>query len=503
VALGPPRRAAPLGIPLVIAVLAGFSPDGRPDRAALTRAHDAWLGESGADLLVVEPDDPRAALAGLRLEVAEAEAAVAPGGLARAAAILAASAASSVEPAGFWRGGSRIPEPYATVWEFEEVAAKTPGPPAPLPPGSPAAPVALRRAAGGDGSRLSTEAWTVHSFAFRRGHARPEVAALVPPGSARVLEIGCGEGALGAGLERAGARVTGVEPDAGAARVAASRLSRVVPRGLNEAWDEIGNGWDAVVAADVLEHLDDPLGALRRLRERCRPGAALVVSLPNASHAAVLGGALKGRWDLALEGVVADDHRTWAGGPGWRRLLAACGWRVEAARPVTHMSPRVEPWVRVLEEAGLPEAETTAIQWLFVARAATPEGSLELGGRDAAYAALAEDPVGAARGAAAASGEASWTLPNAVSGAALEALLMGDVALGEARTALSCGFTAAGLARRFRGSGLGAAVTGLGSEALPPRVAAALEAARRAGLRADAEAVSSRRLGLNVRVEAR
>jgi SAM-dependent methyltransferase len=486
----------------VIAVLVGPSWDGGPDRAAFTRSRDGWLGESGPDLLVVEPEDPRAASAGLRLDVAEAEASVAPGGLARAAAILAASDASSVEPAGFWSGGSRAPEPYATVWEFEEVAATAPGPPAPRPPASPAPPVVLCRA-GGDGSRLSTEAWTVHSFAFRRGHARPEVAALVPPGSARVLEIGCGEGALGAGLERAGARVTGVEPDAGAARVAAGRLSRVVPRGLDEAWDEIGDGWDAVVAADVLEHLDDPLGALSRLRERCRPGTALVTSLPNAAHAAVLGGALMGRWDLALEGVVADDHRTWAGGPGWRRLLAACGWRVEAARPVTHVSPRVEPWVRVLAEAGLPGAETTAIQWLFVARAATPEGSLELGKPVPAYAALVEDPVGAARAAAEASRETSWTLPNAVSGIALEALLAGDVARGEARAALSCGFTAAGLARRFRGSGLGAAVTGLGSEALPHRVVLALEAANRAGLRTDADAVSSSRLGLKVRVEAR
>ncbi|HQQ79682.1 MAG TPA: hypothetical protein PLB01_20235, partial [Thermoanaerobaculia bacterium] len=194
---------------------------------------------------------------------------------------------------------------------------------------------------------------------------------------------------------------------------------------------------------------------------------------------------------------------TWAGGPGWRRLLAACGWRVETARPVTHVSRRLEPWVRALAEAGLPEAETSAIQWLFLARADAPEGSLELGRSNVAFAALVEDPVGAARAAATASGEASWTLPNAVSGAALEALFRGDVVLGEARAALSCGFTAAALARRFRGSGLAAAVTGLGRDALPPRVAHALEAADRAGLRTDAEAVSSSRLGLMVRVEAR
>jgi len=408
-----------------------------------------------------------------------------------------------VEPAGFWRGGPRPVEPYATTWEFEEVAAEAPGPPTSVSSAAPAAPAVLHRATGGDGSRLSAEAWTVHSFASRRRHARPEVAALVPPGSARVLEIGCAEGALGAELEKAGVRVTGIEPDAAAARVAASRLTRVVPRGLDEAWDELGDGWDAVVAADVLEHLDDPVGALRRIRERCRAGAALVVSLPNASHAAVLGGALQGRWDLALEGVVADDHHTWAGGPGWRRLLAAGGWRVETALAVPYVSPRVEPWVRVLAKAGLPESETTAIQWLFVARIATPERSLELGERNAACAALVEDPLRAARDATEASAEASWTLPNAVSGGALEALFAGDLVLGEPRASLSCGFTAAGLARRFRGSGLDAAVSFLGSEALPPRVAAALEAAAHAGLASDVEAVSASRIGLNVRAVTR
>jgi SAM-dependent methyltransferase len=487
----------------MIAVLSRPSPAEGLGRAAVARARDAWLGEAEAGLFVVESDDRRAASAELRLNVREAEAAVAPGSLGRAAAILLANGASSVEPAGFWPGGPRPAEPYVTTWEFEEVASAPPGPPFELAPSGPAAPAALRLARGGSGVRLATHAWSVHSFALRRAHARPEVAALVPPGSARVLEIGCAEGALGAALESAGARVTGVEPDARAARIAAGRLSRVVARALDESWHELGERWDAVVAADVLEHLEDPVGALRRLRDRCGPGSVLVASLPNASHAAVLGGALQGRWDLALEGVVADDHRTWAGGPGWRRLLAAGGWRVESAEPVVYTSPRVAPWARVLAEAGLPETETTAIQWLFVARPALPAETLELGSPSTGHGGLVEDPVGAARAALASRDEVAWEVPNAVSGGTLEALFAGDVARGEARAALSSGFTATGLVRRFRGSGLRAELSLAGGEALPPRVAAALEAAERAGLRADREAVASPRLGLKVRAVAR
>jgi SAM-dependent methyltransferase len=485
----------------VIAVLA--APPVRPDlRAAAARSRDAWRA-GGEGLTVVEPDDPRAGRATFRLDVLEPEAAVAPGGLARAARILLASGASSVEPAGFWPGGPRPAEPYATTWEFEEVAAEPSGEPVLLARDAPAAPATLRLARGrGNGTRLATGAWTVHSFAGRRAHARPEVAALVLPQSRRILEIGCAEGALGASLEARGARVTGVEADAEAARVAATRLSRVVARPFDEALPSLEGGFDTVILADVLEHLPDPLAALLTLRALAAEGAVLVVSLPNASHAAVLGGALQGRWDLALEGVVADDHLTWAGGAGWRRLLEAGGWRVERAEPVRYASPRVAPWARALTASGLPASEAEAIQWLFVARRGEPGEPLDLGPR-AADDAFRADPVAEARAALAVGRAAEWALPNAASGAALEALFAGGLVRGAGRAALTAGFTPKGLARRFAGAGLHADVALTGVAAPPTRVAAAADAARRAGLPVDLEALGAAGLRLRVRGEAR
>src|SRR5690606_22566194 len=46
-----------------------------------------------------------------------------------------------------------------------------------------------------------------------------------PPGPARVLEIGCGQGAVGARLAAAGHDYTGVELDGASADVAAARLT--------------------------------------------------------------------------------------------------------------------------------------------------------------------------------------------------------------------------------------------------------------------------------------
>src|SRR5215210_3617213 len=59
--------------------------------------------------------------------------------------------------------------------------------------------------------------------------ARPEIAALVPPGARRVLDLGCATGALAAALKARGpVEVVGVERDPGYAAEAERRCDRVV-----------------------------------------------------------------------------------------------------------------------------------------------------------------------------------------------------------------------------------------------------------------------------------
>lgn len=95
----------------------------------------------------------------------------------------------------------------------------------------------------------------------------------------RVLDVGCGTGALAAALaERAGAKVWGVEPSAGMREVAKRRLARTV--GIREGAAEalpFRDGWfDAVVFSLVL-HLVDRARALAEAARVLRPGGAVVV----------------------------------------------------------------------------------------------------------------------------------------------------------------------------------------------------------------------------------
>lgn len=474
-------------------------PTAGPDEArAAVRTRDALLARPPGSIEVLAPGEPGAADAELELVLSESSFLTGPG-IPQAVLRALEAGALAAAPAGFFAGGLAPLEPCVTVWEVEDEGASSSTRAAPLPGGE--SPIVLR-VRGSSEMPSPIPGWWVHSFRGRRAHVRPEVAALVPREARRVLDVGCGEGMLGASLAAAGARVTGIEPDEASAGVASRRIARVIARPLEEALGELDGPYDAVVAADVIEHLEDPLAGLAALRGVAASSGVLVFSLPNATHAGVLGGLLQGRWDHALEGIVADDHLTYAGWPGWERLLAAAGWRVERVQAVPAVSGRLAAWRRVLRAAtGLSEEALTAVQWIGVARRAdaTPAPRLETLGAVPAH---VSDPLGAARAAIAEEGRFVFEVPNPAAASAVATLLRGERAAGGTRRALVFGATPAGLRRRFAGSGLLADVRPVGREEDPlaTRVAAA---ARAAGLAVDSEALEATGVRVTVSPEAR
>ena len=101
-----------------------------------------------------------------------------------------------------------------------------------------------------------------------------------PP--ARLLDAGCGWGVTLDALERRGYRPTGLD----VSRRVLERLDRpgrtLIEADLTQPWPDADlPQFDAVLALDVLEHLDDDRGAVARLGELVRPGGGvLVVSVP-------------------------------------------------------------------------------------------------------------------------------------------------------------------------------------------------------------------------------
>lgn len=129
--------------------------------------------------------------------------------------------------------------------------------------------------------------------------------------SRRVLELGPASGYMSRILRERGCTVVGIEIDGEMAASAREFCDRVIVGDLDliDLDAEIGEDrFDVIVAADVLEHLKDPLDALRRLRSFLRPGGYFVVSLPNIAHASVRLALLQGSFQYRDLGLLDRTH---------------------------------------------------------------------------------------------------------------------------------------------------------------------------------------------------
>jgi 2-polyprenyl-3-methyl-5-hydroxy-6-metoxy-1,4-benzoquinol methylase len=98
----------------------------------------------------------------------------------------------------------------------------------------------------------------------------------------RMLEVGCASGAFLHQMASQGWQVQGIEFSEKAAQ-AAAQLGYRVHAGPLETAPPPEEPFDLIVGWMVLEHLHDPVGGLQKLREWARPGAWLVLSVPNSA----------------------------------------------------------------------------------------------------------------------------------------------------------------------------------------------------------------------------
>ena len=112
---------------------------------------------------------------------------------------------------------------------------------------------------------------------------------------ATTLEIGCGQGAMGARLVGLTPSFTAVEPDTSSYGIAKERIGSRGGDVLNCTSDDLpaDRVFDMVCAFEVLEHLEDDAGALESWAPKVRLGGHLVLSVPAWQH-------MFGPWDKAV-----------------------------------------------------------------------------------------------------------------------------------------------------------------------------------------------------------
>jgi SAM-dependent methyltransferase len=113
----------------------------------------------------------------------------------------------------------------------------------------------------------------------RRSVLENVIAGLRLPARARILDAGCGSGRNMLELARHGT-VTGVELSSTSVALARERGVGEVIEGSVLSMPFDSASFDLAVSLDVIEHLEDDLGALRELRRVVAPGGALLITVP-------------------------------------------------------------------------------------------------------------------------------------------------------------------------------------------------------------------------------
>lgn len=142
---------------------------------------------------------------------------------------------------------------------------------------------------------------------------RDDVLNLVPGDALRVLDIGCGTGALGERVKRRNnAEVVGVEIDRRMASVAEGKLDRVIV--CDVEGEDFKDGlessyFDCIIMADVLEHLRNPWDVLKSVAPFLKTGGSVIASIPNVRHYTTIGSlVIGGRWPYRERGIHDKAH---------------------------------------------------------------------------------------------------------------------------------------------------------------------------------------------------
>ena len=163
--------------------------------------------------------------------------------------------------------------------------------------------------------------------AFGNGAIAAHAQRLLPQGG-RVLDLGCASGGLLALLRPRADYLAGLEISASAAHAAAQVADHVVQGALEDPDLPFEPGsFDLVVLADVLEHLADPAAGLARAMGWCRPGGAVLVSVPNVAHWQARLTLLRGRWPQTESGTFDASHLRWFTRDALAALLTGAGLR--------------------------------------------------------------------------------------------------------------------------------------------------------------------------------
>ncbi|NND75550.1 MAG: glycosyltransferase [Ilumatobacter sp.] len=145
--------------------------------------------------------------------------------------------------------------------------------------------------------------------------------------ASRILDLGCTDGALGARMRALGHHVTGVDVERHPG--VEQRVDRFVLADLDDGIPEsVGDGYDVIVCADVIEHLRDPQQMLAATVARLAGGGSVLASVPNFGHWYPRLRVMLGLFDYDRRGILDATHVRFFTRRSFERLIGVSGLSV-------------------------------------------------------------------------------------------------------------------------------------------------------------------------------
>jgi SAM-dependent methyltransferase len=167
---------------------------------------------------------------------------------------------------------------------------------------------------------------------------------------ARILDAGCGSGRNMVELARFGS-VTGVELSETSVEIARSRDAGEVVAGSVLEMPFAESTFDLAVSLDVIEHLEDDLGALRELRRTVAPGGALLVTVPAY------------QWLWSGHDEINHHHRRYTR-RALQRVGERAGWKQARTTYFNSLLLPIAIVLRILERFNTKTTESSLDLWI-------------------------------------------------------------------------------------------------------------------------------------------